>query len=464
MTPTNNQPISSPGFVRRIRRSIAAGLVFPETEKESRRWLRNNLVLHFRPATVPESTLEFTLTWGLGGTAAVLVLLLIGTGLLLKFVYQPFPDLAYESILALETRVSFGRFVRNIHHWSANLLVLVVFLHFLRVFFTGAFLPPRRFNWIIGLGLFLGVMAANFTGYLLPWDQLAYWAITICTGVLDYLPGVGPHLQRAVRGGSEIGPDALRIFFALHTAVLPIVLVALMAFHFWRVRKAGGLVVPRSPGQEPDHRPRRVATMPHLILRELVAALVVVASVLLFSVFFDAPLGDRANPGLSPNPTKAPWYFMGFQETLLHFHPWTAVFIIPSLMAGALVSLPYAGFGEAAGGVWFASAKGRRLAAGASAAALIAAPAYIVLDERLLDFAAWLPGVPPVLSGGLLPLAALFALGWVLLAWVRRRFAPDTRETLQTIFVFFTTVWVALTITGIAFRGAGMQLVPPWGR
>ncbi|MBW1766842.1 MAG: cytochrome b N-terminal domain-containing protein [Deltaproteobacteria bacterium] len=433
------------------------------TPQEKKKFLLKNLILHFRPVTVPEKTLKFTLSWGLGGTAAVLVMLLIGTGLLLKFVYQPFPDKAYESILMLQDQMFFGVFIRNIHHWSANLLVVIVFLHFLRVFFTGAFLQPRQFNWIIGLCLFLAVLAANFTGYLLPWDQLSYWAVTICTGVLEYIPGAGTWLQEIIRGGSEIGPSSLRIFFALHTAILPITLFVLMAFHFWRVRRAGGLVVPRSPGEYASAQVQRVSTLTNLMPRELVVALAVVAFIFLFSVFFEAPLGDRANPGLSPNPTKAPWYFMGFQETLLHFHPLIAVLVIPVIMVCALVSIPYIRYPAGSGGVWFVSAKGRRLALGAAVAALIFTPTGIVLDEYLLNFGSWMPGVPPVISSGLVPLVILLSLWWLLHRALKRRYSPDRNETIQMVFVFFLTAFVILTITGIAFRGPGMGLVWPWG-
>ncbi len=463
MTSLRNQSAECPGLFRRIRLSIFPDPLLPQTEQEKKRFLLKNLILHFRPVTVPEETLKFTLSWGLGGMAATLVLLLIGTGLLLKFVYQPFPDKAYESILMLQDQVLFGPFIRNIHHWSANVLVIVVFLHFLRVFFTGAFQQPRQFNWIIGICLLLVVLLSNFTGYLLPWDQLAYWAVTICTGMLEYIPGAGTWLQRMMRGGDEMGPHSLRIFFAFHTAILPIILFGLIAFHSWRVRKAGGLVIPRSPGDQASARAERVSTMPNLILRELVIALAVVASILLFSVFFEAPLGDRANPGLSPNPAKAPWYFMGFQEILVHFHPLIAVFLIPFLMVCALLSVPYIRYPAETAGVWFASAKGRRGSLVSAAAALILTPMGIFLDEYFLNFGAWMPGVPPVISIGLVPFGILLSLCWGSYRLLKRRYSPDRNETIQMIFVFFLTAFVILTITGIAFRGPGMNLVWPWG-
>ena len=169
----------------------------------------NTFILHFRPRTIPEQTLKFNLTWGLGGMAFVLVALLLGTGLLLKFYYLPTPEKAYASILHLQNNVLFGRLIRNIHHWSANLALVVVFLHFIRVLLTGAFHPPRRFNWVVGLCLFLMVLLSNFTGYLLPWDQLSYWAVTISMGTLEYIPVGGRWFQELIQGSTEVGPATL---------------------------------------------------------------------------------------------------------------------------------------------------------------------------------------------------------------------------------------------------------------
>jgi len=143
---------------QRIRYSIFPGTLQKPTYYERYRNFFNSLIFHFRPRSVQERTLRFTLTWGLGGMAVVLVCILFGTGLMLKFVYQPVPDRAYASIVHLQNNVAFGELVRNMHHWGGNTLLIIVFLHFLRVFFTGAFHPPRQFNWIIGLAMFLAVL------------------------------------------------------------------------------------------------------------------------------------------------------------------------------------------------------------------------------------------------------------------------------------------------------------------
>ncbi|NQT70357.1 MAG: cytochrome b N-terminal domain-containing protein [Desulfobacteraceae bacterium] len=446
---------------QRICHSIFPGKLRPVIDREGYRRFFNTLILHFRPRRVPERTLRFTLTWGLGGMAVVLVSLLIGTGVLLKFVYEPFPGQAYESILYLQRHVLFGQLIRNIHHWSGNGLIIVAFLHFLRVFFTNAFHSPRQFNWIIGLGLFFIVLCSNLTGYLMPWDQLAFWAVTICTGMLEYIPAAGPWLQKLLRGGPEVGPATLSNFYAIHTAFLPALLIILMPFHFWRIRKAGGLVIPRTPAEDAETGGESVETMPNLILREVVVALVLFAFILVFSMLFNAPLESQANPGLSPNPTKAPWYFVGIQEMLMHFHPLFAFLIIPVLIIVALLSLPYIDYQSHTAGVWFTSFKGRRTALIAALAATIATPLGILADEYIIDFGAWMHGVPASISNGLIPFTLVLTAiaGFYIL--IKRRYSLTNNEAIQAIFVLFLTAFLILTVTGIWFRGPGMRLIWP---
>jgi quinol-cytochrome oxidoreductase complex cytochrome b subunit len=434
----------------------------PATDQPQRRFnLLGTLVLHFRPRRVPERCLRYTLTWGLGGMAAVLVTLQLFTGILLKFAYGPVPTQAYESLVRLQEGFLFGQWVRNIHFWSANLLVVVVGLHGLRVFFTGGFHPPRRLNWVVGLGLFILVLTSNLTGYLLPWDQLAYWATTICVGMLEYIPLAGSRLQQLVLGGPQIGPATLRNFFALHTAVFPILILMLMAFHFWRVRKAGGLVIPRSPAEAPDDTPTMVPTQPDLLLREAAVALATVAGVLVLSLLLDAPMGQPANPGLSPNPTKAPWYFAGIQELLMHFHPSFALLIAAALMVGAFY-LPYLYYRETPAGVWFASANGRRTALVAALAAAVATPLAVVLDEYAVDFSAMMPGWPQAFSLGVVPTALCVAAVAGVYVLMKRKFQASRLESVQAVFVFLAVGWVLSTVTCVFFRGQGMKLRWPF--
>ena len=423
----------------------------------------SHLILHLHPRVVPEKTLNFSLTFGLGGLSVVLLMLLVATGVLLLFAYEPSAERAYDSVLRLRDDVPFGQFVRNLHRWGANLAVVLVFLHLLRVFFTGAYRPPRSGNWIVGCILGFLILASNFTGYLLPWDQLSYWAVTICTSMLDYVPLIGAPLREMLRGGSEIGPRTLSIFFVLHIVFLPITMVALLMFHFWLVRKSGGVVIPRAPGEVSDRGPM-VPVSPNLTVREGTAALVLLAGLFVFALLFDAPLGDRANPGLSPNPAKAPWYFMGLQELLIHFHPFFAVVVLPLAVTVLLLALPYVRLEPTTEGVWFLSTTGRRLARTAALLGASLTLAALLLDEYVIDLPGWLPGVPPILASGVLPVAFLAMLVAVLAAGLRRHHAAARQEMAQAVFVGVLVAFVLLTAVGIGCRGRGMALVWPWSR
>jgi len=393
----------------------------------------------------------------------VLFVLLVLTGSLMIFVYEPSPGLAFESVKRLTGETLFGKLIRNVHHWSANLLIVVAFLHLLRVFFTGGFHGPRRFNWIIGLSLLFCALVSNLTGYLLPWDQLSFWATTIVTGMLGYLPLLGESLQTAIRGGAEIGSSTLVIFYALHTTVVPVLLVVLMAWHFWRVRKAKGVVIPRAPGEAHDERPEQVVALPNLLLRELSVGLALTALVLVLAFFFNAPLGETANPGMSPNPAKAPWYFMGFQELLLHLHPVFAVLIVPVLAVFALLSIPYLRYDSDPSGVFMVSKRGRRTALVAALVALALTTIWVLLDESGLGPGVWFPGLPAVIGSGVIPVGILFG-GVIGFYWLlTRRFRASKNEAVQAVFVLSATGFLVLTLTGVWFRGTGMGLTWPWG-
>jgi quinol-cytochrome oxidoreductase complex cytochrome b subunit len=235
-----------------------------------------------------------------------------------------------------------------------------------------------------------------------------------------------------------------------------------MGFHFFRVRKARGVVVPRGPGEDPQPNPERVLSVPHLLLREASVALILIAGVLITAALVAAPLGEAANPGMSPNPAKAPWYFMGFQELLLHFHPVVAVFLIPVVAGAALMLLPYLDYGEEPAGIWFQSRNGRRTAALAGLLAAVAVPVWIVMDEFVLDWSALLPLLPPTAAEGVVPgLLAVCVLLAVFLGG--RRFLGASRsEAVQSVFVFSLVAFMILTATGVWFRGPGMALTLPF--
>ena len=430
-------------------------------DRSRMRAVANNLILHLHPTKVPAPALRWSYTWGLGGISAVLAMMLVVTGVLLMFRYDASVERAYTSIQTMETQVFFGSLIRSLHHWSANLLVVTVFLHLLRVFYTAGFKKGRATNWQIGLILLLLVVAFNFTGYLLPWDQLAFWAITVGTSLLSYIPVIGDSISSFLLAGPEVGQGALRNFYAIHVAVLPALLLLMMSYHFWKVRKDGGISQP-APQETADGKPQarveRLTTIPHLVRKEFVAAAVLIALLAVWAMLVPAPLEALANPNHPPNPAKAAWYFMGLQELLLHMHPLAAM-ILPGLIMLATVFIPYWDKDETDIGIYFRSSVGRITAVFGLILAVILTPLLVFLDEYWIDLPALLPQWPAILSNGLLPL--LLTLGGLFAIYIAMRVLARANRSEATVglFTFVIVSFVILTLVGIYFRGANMALV-----
>ena len=437
----------------RLKDSIYKGSVNPNDENQRLRLIFKSLVLHLHPPTIDERVIKFSHTFGLGGMAVVLICLQFITGLLLRFFYEPFPGRAYDSIIYLQNNVLFGQLLRNIHYWSAVFLVIIIILHLLRVFFTGAFHGKRQFNWVLGILLLIVIILSNFTGYLLPWDQLSYWAVTVSTSMLEYIPFIGIILREMLIGGSEIGNATLLIFYNFHTGILPILLIIIMAFHFWRVRKAGGVIVP--PG---GNESKFVSTIPNLVAKEFVVAIVLIAFILSLAILIDAPLLDKANPNVSPNPAKAPWYFLGIQELMLHFNPLFSAIIIPLSITGLLIILPYFIYDTGENGKWFYSEKAKQLAIQAFASSVIITISYILLDEYLFKPYNILNFLPDLISNGLIPFIIILTGFTIYIKYLGLTKKANKNEIVQTIFVFIAVSFLVLTLVGIFFRGEGMAL------
>lgn len=425
-----------------------------ETEKNKRSGHRN-FVFHLHPPRVSAASIRFNRTFGLGGMAVLLFLLQGLTGILLRFVYIPSPDQAYDSILFIENSIFLGGLVRNLHHWGGIFFVIVTFLHFIRVFYSQAIFKPRRINWIIGMVLLILAIFSNFTGYLLPWDQLSFWAVTVASSMLTYIPLIGEGLLQIVRGGNEVGSATLLNFYNFHTGILPITIIALMLWHFWKVRKAKGVAVTAGKSDE------KVPSYPDLVLKELVVGLILLALLLLISALFNAPLLDRANPSYSPNPAKAPWYFMGIQELLLHIHPFFAFVVIPLFFFGGLIWLPYA-VKEGNPGEWFHSEKGKKLAIQAGIVALVITPLAILLEEYFIHFEDWIPFLPKAISEGLIPFLLLIGSIGIYLVYLKRKHKSELLELVVALFTIFIVAYIVLSIIGIWFRGEGMAFTLPW--
>jgi quinol-cytochrome oxidoreductase complex cytochrome b subunit len=236
---------------------------YPDTPRNRTLAVLSNTFLHLHPVKVRRSGIRLSYTWCMGGLTFFLFLIETLTGLLLMFYYRPTAELAYQDIFALREHVSIG-VMREMHRWAAHLMVITVWLHMYRVFLTGSYKPPREFNWNVGVILLVLTLLLSFTGYLLPWDQLAVWAITVGTNMARATPFLGhegPGAALLSFGGLEfihagddvrfgllagrfVGEGALLRFYVLHCVGFPLIAATLMAIHFWRVRKDGGISGP----------------------------------------------------------------------------------------------------------------------------------------------------------------------------------------------------------------------------
>ena len=214
---------------------------WPDNPLDRSLTMTSNVFFHLHPVKVSRKSIRWSYSFGLGVISIILFAVLIFTGVILMFYYVPSVERAYPAMKEIQLSVPLGEFTRNMHRWSAHAMVLVVILHLVRVFYTGAYKPPREFNWIVGVSLLLMTLGASFTGYLLPWDQLSYWAITVGTNIAGYAPVAGQTVREMLLGGKEVGQDALIRFYTLHIAVIPLLMIVVISLHLWRVRKDGGL-------------------------------------------------------------------------------------------------------------------------------------------------------------------------------------------------------------------------------
>ncbi len=221
---------------------------YRDTSRDRALAAMNNVLYHLHPVKVKRHGLKLTYTYCLGGTSFFLFILLTITGIFLMFFYRPAAgpgnELAYADMQRIISGVQFGDLVRNMHRWAAHLMVLTTFLHMARVFYHGAYKPPREFNWVVGVVLLLLTLLLAFTGYLLPWDQLAIWAVAVGTQMAGFTPVFGQQVQFVLLGGVEIGPETLLRWYVLHVLALPFVTTLFLAVHFWRIRKDGGISGP----------------------------------------------------------------------------------------------------------------------------------------------------------------------------------------------------------------------------
>ena len=375
--------------------------VRPKSDRQAGDAIVSNFMLHWFPAKVTRASLDWNYSFWLGTSSAALLLLLVLSGGPLLFLYVPSVERAYASIKDIEFAVTFGSWIRSVHRFAAHFMVAAVFLHMVRVFLTGAYKngvgqgQRREWNWVIGVVMLLLTLLLSFTGYLLPWDQLAYWAVTVGTNIASSIPFVGPTIRELLLGGRNIDQPTLIRFYVLHVIVLPGALGVLFAYHMWRVRKDGGLA--RADGAERLPAPvagpggptktytllgvargtapavttssltdpeATVNAVPDLTRRTLIVTLGTIAVLSIVAALVVSPLEEAANPLVTPNPAKAPWYFLWLQEivtdTTVRIGGFTingafiGGVILPGLLVGVLTLWPWLDRSPvAAAGVWF---------------------------------------------------------------------------------------------------------------
>jgi len=468
----------------------------PTTDRSRSSFVFGNLFLHLHAVRVHRWTLRWATTWGLGLAATAAFLLTLVTGVLLMFYYKPYPSVAYDSIKDIHFVVPTGLFIRNIHRWAAQVMVVVVLLHMARVFYTAAYRAPREYNWVMGMGLLVVTLGLSFTGYLLPWDQLAYWAITIganiaqspreltdalgITSVFD--PG---GLQKFILLGSEdIGEEALIRFYLLHVMILPLALAGLMGVHFWRIRKDGGVAKPADVNQrvgrmDPEIYPvftetpaktyhlaavvrgrtpainrgpeNTLPTMPHLFYAELAVVMLTVGICVGLSLVWDAPLKELANPAVPENPAKAPWYFLGLQE-LVSYSAFMGGMGIPGIVILGLLLIPYLDRESTGTGEWFGGPGGLRLVLGSAAFGLAAVLGVEVFSIQFGWIREWFPNVPQLVITAVNPGTVLTAIYAAYSLWLVQRY-NSARAGALGLFTCFLCGFIVLTIVGTHFRG-----------
>lgn len=305
---------------------------------------RNSFFKHIRPEGYRAPAIAFKNTWYMGFLCVFLLVLESVTGALLMVYYAPSPAEAYGSIIRLETEVPFGALIRDLHRLGGELMIVTTILHMLRVFLAGAHSRKRNFTWVTGVMMLLCILMLAFSGYLLPWDQLAFWAVTIGTSIVETIPIIGDNLTLFLRGGPEFGPDGLLRFYLLHIIVLPTALLLFLGVHYYRVARLHGVSLPvkNGKGVNPVETGERLRFFPNMVLLEVILSLTTLVVLITVATFFyDAPLEHHADPRHTPVATKAPWFFLWLQGGLKFGDSFLMGICFPVLLLCLFCLLPY---------------------------------------------------------------------------------------------------------------------------
>jgi quinol-cytochrome oxidoreductase complex cytochrome b subunit len=422
----------------------------PVADQNTTHRMRQKFILHLHPLQVTERACGLWLTFGLGIITATLFLLLTVTGVLLMFYYIPTTTEAYPSIQDIQYAVSFGAFMRALHRYAAHGMVATVALHLVRIVATGAY-RRRALNWLFGLLLLALTLGLAFTGYLLPWDQLSYWAVSVATNLLDHVPVIGALLRDMLVGGPQVAQPTLLRFYVLHVALLPIAVLLLVALHLWRIRKDGGLA------SEPGHTLPTLPAWPHLVVREALVVMGVIAVFFVLASVVDAPLGAPADPHHPGDLERAPWYFLWLQEMVSYSAP-VGGFVFPGCLVLGLLLLPFFDREDQGTGLWFGTQAGRRTAA----VTFFAATVLFVLFEYLKIRQV---GAAPVVPNSWLQDLINPATGMLVLSFVATMVAGgltgSSRNACLAGFLVLAVALVGFTLVGLC-RGPGWEFYWPW--
>ena len=321
------------------RRSVlgGAGQAIPQAEPAAPR-SRPNFLLHLHPPSIPAEQARWSYTLGTGGLAVFLFLVLLVTGILEMFYYVPQPDQATISTQTIAHLIPYGGLIRNLHYWGAQALVLVLFIHLLRITLTGAYKKPRRFNYLLGLALMMLTLALDFTGYILRWDQGTSWALVVGTNLIKTIPGIGNQLYEFAVGGAQLGSAALLRFYSWHTFGLTLAMIVGVVWHLFRIRRDGGIAVPPPALRQSEERISRY----ELVHRELLLMTGAAIALVLLSIFWPATITPPlTNTTADLTNARAPWFFLWVQQVLKFGNPFLLGIVVPLIILAVLVLIPY---------------------------------------------------------------------------------------------------------------------------
>jgi quinol-cytochrome oxidoreductase complex cytochrome b subunit len=375
--------------------------------------------------------------------------------------YNPSIENAYNTVKDIKYVVFAGNLMRNIHKWAGEGMIIFVMLHMARVLYTGAYKKGKEFNWVVGIMLLILTFVLNLSGYMLPWDQLSYWALVIVSniiqspkeltdilGITGYFD-VGGFLKELLLGGTTPGKETLIRVYFLHIMLLPIILFIFLGVHFWRIRKDGGLTRPQLLEKT------SVLTWPHLLRAETAVFMLCLAGVVMYSFHIDAPLKELANSLFPENPAKAPWYFLGLQE-MVSYSAFMGGIIAPGLAVLGLALIPYLDREQDHIGIWFSDRQGKIIALQSFVAGSAVLIGILVFTVKLGWFRNWWPDVPQLLIILINPSSIWVGFMTLWSIWMTQR-TGSTRMGAIALFTMFFLSYVIFTYVGTELRGPNWE-------